>query len=208
MAKKSGKKLDHNKDDRKFVLLLYEESTSYNFEEVLSAACDYAEEWSYIRHDKDVEDDELKKPHYHVALKFKSARTRKAISKKIGLPENYIERALTWKSANEYHIHLNEEDKYPYDMHDVVASFDYIGMVYKESEEEKVDEILEYVIQTRCTSFIALSKWCVANHKWSEYRRNYAIISGVVNEIISQEVAKKEKEKQERNMNNGYYQEL
>lgn len=94
----SKKKFDHDGQDRKFMVLLYPDSDAYNFHEVLDNLLCYADEWSYMLHDKDVqsvtengvEKQEKVKPHYHVCVKFKTPRIRAVISNNTGIPKTIL----------------------------------------------------------------------------------------------------------------------
>ena len=80
-----------------------------------------------ILHDKDswTEDDEkenpehkagtLKKPHYHLILKFTQARWNTALAADLGIMPNYLEQCRSFDSAAVYLVHDGLEDKYQYE---------------------------------------------------------------------------------------------
>lgn len=80
-----------------------------------------------ILHDKDAwtEEDEqqnpdhkageLKKPHYHIILKFTQARWNTALADDLGIACNYLERCRSFDSAAVYLVHDGLSDKYQYD---------------------------------------------------------------------------------------------
>lgn len=75
-------------------------------------------EYTYvgILHDKDVDDDGvLKKPHYHLILKFGQARWNTALADDLNIPVNYFERIRSFDSSAKYLTHDNAPDKYQYD---------------------------------------------------------------------------------------------
>jgi hypothetical protein len=105
------------------------------------------EKYAFIKHDKDVytaEDEKenkehirgtLKKPHFHIFLKFKNNRLFKEIGHDFGLEENYVRylsnRSRTFDGAVQYLIHYNNPEKYQYDVKEVVSNFDYSDFIEK-----------------------------------------------------------------------------
>lgn len=183
MAKK--KKIDHDKPDRKFMIMLYEDSESYVFDEVITKIQEYAPEWAYILHDRDVdENDELKKPHYHVCIRFPTARTRKTVANVIGIEPNYIERWDSFRKACRYLMHADDEDKTPYGMYYVESNFDFVKLTnVQESESVKVKEILCFIWTDECKSMIDIADFAMDNNLWSEYRRSYLVIKDYFKEV-------------------------
>ena len=64
---------------RCFTFILYEETTSYNFKDVLFSLNDF-KYYAYIRH---LPEEEEKKIHYHVIIKLDNATTCEGISKRL-----------------------------------------------------------------------------------------------------------------------------
>lgn len=79
--------------NRYFHFILYEED-----KEQMKGMEYICENFKYARiyHDKDKdENNELKKPHYHIVISTgKNPRNRQAIAKETGIKPNYIERML------------------------------------------------------------------------------------------------------------------
>lgn len=189
---KKDKKIDHDKQDRKFIAILYPDSTEYNFDEVITNICLYAQEWSYCKHDRDVESvmidgeerERKKKTHYHVCMRFPTPRIRKTVANNIGIEKNYIERAKTWRGVNRYLLHLDDDDKYPYMIHDIESNFDYKELTgCKVTELEKVNELIEYIIENEITSVRKLGDYARKNGLWDAYRRNYMILKDYMYEL-------------------------
>lgn len=88
-----------------------------------------AEEWAYILHDKDTDDDGKQiRPHFHIMLHFKDAKTISRVAKVFNDKEQYIEAwHSTINNGYSYLIHEtnNAQSKYHYDPSEVVASFDF-----------------------------------------------------------------------------------
>ena len=119
---KLQKEEDLNKRSRLFTLVLYPDSTSYDFEEVMRNIKSY-KKWAYAMHDKDIKEDsqEIKKIHYHIVIKTDNATTISALSKKLGITDNYIEKVRNERSMIRYLIHLDDSDKYHYNK-DIIKS--------------------------------------------------------------------------------------
>ena len=191
MAKKK-KELDHNQPDRKFMIMLYANSQSYVFDEVMTKIQEYAPEWAYVLHDRDVdENDNLKREHYHVAVRFPTARTRKAVANVIGIEPNYIERWDSFKKACRYLMHADNPEKTPYGYYYVESNFDFVKLTnVQESEAVKVKEILNFIWTDECKNMVNIADFAIENGMWSEYRRSYAVIKDYFAEVQKQ---KKEK---------------
>ena len=100
--------------DRKFVMVLYPEDASHAaaIEKMKAGGYNFAA----ILHDKDVkEDNQPKKPHWHVVVRFKNACWNTAIAKDLGITPNYLEACKDVDSALLYLVHFGNEDKYQYE---------------------------------------------------------------------------------------------
>lgn len=99
-------------------------------------------QYVYILHDKDVytEEDEqngygkageLKKPHYHIFMKFKSKRNFDEIANWFNISTNFINKikARTFDAGCLYAVHANAPQKYQYDIDLATANFDYKALV-------------------------------------------------------------------------------
>lgn len=115
-----------------------------------------AEEWAYIIHDKDIDDNGKKiKPHVHVIIKFTNVRNLTSIAEAFKTKPQYIE---VWKgrinNAYSYLLHLTSEakNKHRYDANEVVASFDFMNKIdqitksikgkRKFMDKEEIDELI------------------------------------------------------------------
>lgn len=71
--------------------------------------------WVSIMHDSDTDENgNLKKPHYHLILKFQNPRENYAIASKLGIQVNYLEKTQSWKNSAKYLLHADCEDKFLY----------------------------------------------------------------------------------------------
>lgn len=104
--------------DRKFVMVLYPEDPAHAaaIEKLKSGGYNFAA----ILHDKDtLESGELKKPHWHVVVRFKNAVWNTAIAKELGITPNYLEACKDVDASLLYLVHFGNEDKYQYEFEEV-----------------------------------------------------------------------------------------
>ena len=106
---------------RLFHIVLYEDTNSYNFEEVLRNLKSY-NKWAYIKH---MPEKEESKEHYHFVVKLDNACTIQSLSKKTGVPEYHIQNVRNERSILRYLIHKDDEDKIQYDKKQVKVSSSY-----------------------------------------------------------------------------------
>ena len=104
--------------DRKFVAVLYPEDDSHV--ECIAKLNAGGYNFAAILHDQDVYEDgehkgELKKPHWHVVLRFKNAVWNTAIAKELGITPNYLEACKDVDAALLYLVHYNNTDKAQYE---------------------------------------------------------------------------------------------
>ena len=110
--------------------------------------------YALIVHDKDTytETDEthkagdLKAPHVHILMKFTVPQQVDCIPKWFSLAENFSQKVLNWKSALKYLIHLDDPEKYQYQVEEVTANFDYGAFIKAVSQEKNLDLILERIL--------------------------------------------------------------
>lgn len=108
--------------DRKFVAVLYPEDTTHAecIEKLKSGGYNFAA----ILHNKDVYEDgehkgELKKPHWHIVIRFKNAVWNTAIAKELGITANYLEACKNVDASLLYLVHYGNEGKAQYDYEEV-----------------------------------------------------------------------------------------
>ena len=108
--------------DRKFVAVLYPEDETHvaAIEKLMSGGYNFAA----ILHDKDVYEDgenkgELKKPHWHIVLRFKNAVWNTAIAKELGITPNYLEACKDTDASLLYLVHYANPEKHQYEYESV-----------------------------------------------------------------------------------------
>lgn len=101
-----------SKSYRHFVAILYEDSEIYNFNDVMFNLNQF-KYYAYIKHYPEKEES---KEHYHLFLSVDSATTIKNISKRLGIPENYIQYVKSVRSSIRYLTHIDYPEKIQYDI--------------------------------------------------------------------------------------------
>lgn len=181
---------------RVHMLLLYPDDKSHA--EALEKI-PYSYDYAMILHDKDyfTEEDEkknpdhkagqLKKPHYHIVLRFNQAVWSTAICKALGIEHNYIEDCKRFDNALQYLIHYNDTDKAQYSIEEVKGNLrsklvESINKVEK-SEGEKVVELIQFIKdydgKLTVTEF---AEFCALNGYWGEFRRSGSIFCKMIEE--------------------------
>lgn len=179
------KKKNENYRNRTHMLELYPDNPSHvkAMEKI-----EKSYECAYILHDKDVkEDGNLKKPHWHVVLRFKDAKWRSALCTELEIEERFCEEPRSFDNCLMYLIHYNDTDKYQYDVKEVKGTIkkrlkELINKVDK-SEGEKVYELIDYIEnQTDVIRVTAFAKYCANNGYWAEFRRSGMIFCKMIDE--------------------------
>lgn len=132
---------------RHFMILLYKDTTSYNFEDVLFDLKGSFKNYAYIEHQPEKEE---KKEHIHFILSIDNARTIESISKRVGIPVNHIQSIKSLRASCRYLIHLDNEEKTSYELSDVIVSQAFSRKFYGafddlKTEEDIIDDIYLFI---------------------------------------------------------------
>lgn len=170
------------KRDRKFELVLYPDSESYDIDTVLAACCSYFSMWAYCLHDSDLcEDGTPKKSHIHFLGKLDDVRSPEVVCRDLRLPSNSISNVKSWKAACRYLIHLDSPTKYQYSVDDVVSSFPILSY-FSLPDDEQARRILDYISSSGCSRVSDLTLWALDNGCYPALRRGFAIWSQILRE--------------------------
>ena len=156
------------------------------------SALEYIQEnyskYAYICHDKDfLEDNTIKKEHYHIVISFTNYRWKSAISNELGITPNYIEKVRNLENALKYLIHYNNSNKYQYDINEVKGTLktkleSFINNEDK-TESEKVLELIKYIEDSneyiRVIDFI---KYVCSENLYDIYRRSATTFMKLIEE--------------------------
>lgn len=131
---------------RQFMILLYEDTTSYDYEEVINKLTSY-KKWAYIKHVPEIEE---KKEHVHAIIILENKTSISSISKKLGVPKQFIQSINDLRQSVRYLIHLGWEDKVQYDLESVQVSDSFKKEFNKcfddkENEEVVINKIIEKI---------------------------------------------------------------
>lgn len=170
------------KQDRKWELVLYPDSESYDISVVLANLVSLFDQWAYILHDKDIDaDGNPKKPHYHFYGKSSDKLTSSGIAYRVHVPESACRVVSRWKGALRYLVHADNPEKYQYNISDISANFP-LGGIFTVSDDIQAARIFAYISDTCCTSVTTLTGWSIQNGYYSGLRRGFAIFSQLLRE--------------------------
>lgn len=172
------------KQGRNFEGVIYPDSESYDFNEVLQKLSDFPQ-YVYILHDKDTEEGgQLKKAHYHWLISCKSPVSLQTISNRLGVPQNAVEFCRSFKAFLLYMIHANEPDKYQYSVDDLQGEFKR-SILTGDQERALVSACLDKIRSGEISSIQGLAAFAASTDDWPSFRRNYSILKDLLHEYIS-----------------------
>lgn len=168
--------------DRKWELVLYPDSDSYDVSSVLSELVGVFDQWAYILHDSDVDSyGNPKKSHYHFYGKCADKLTSSGLAYRVHVPESACRAVSRWKGALRYLVHADNPEKHQYDVSAISSNFSLAG-IFNVSDDIQASRIFAYISETRCTSVTTLTGWAIQNGYYSGLRRGFAIFSQLLRE--------------------------
>lgn len=170
------------KRDRKFELVLYPDSESYDIDLVLNSAFSYFSSWAYCLHDSDIhEDGTPKKDHIHFVGKLDDVRSPEVVCRDLSVPFTSISNIKNWRAACRYLVHLDSPCKFQYPFDYVISSFPILPF-FSLSDDEQARRIMEFIKSTGCNRASDLTVWALDNGCYSGLRRGFAIWSQILRE--------------------------
>lgn len=139
MSKKletSSEEIDE-KRYRHFMILLYEDSESYSFNDVLFDLKGSFKNYAYIKH---LPEDSEKKEHIHFILSLDNPRSINSLASRVGIAPNYIQSIKSLRASCRYLTHEDEENKRHYDLSDVKVSQAFSRKFYASFDDLKTEE--------------------------------------------------------------------
>lgn len=132
---------------RNFMILLYEDTASYVFNDVLFDLKGSFKNYAYIKH---LPEENEKKDHYHFILALDNPRTITSLSKRVGVPENFIQPVKSLRASCRYLTHQDNDDKTKYYLTDVKVSNSFSRKFFAsfddlQTEEDVIDDIYNYI---------------------------------------------------------------
>lgn len=166
---------------RTFCAVLYPEDPTHV--EALKRLSSNGYRYLGIYHDKDTYDSddenenagELKKPHYHVIIRFTQGIWSSSLAKELGIAENYLQQCRSFNSSLLYLVHFDIPYKHQYDKNELFGNLqeDFNKALAKnitpEKKAVKVLELVENMVDDVTISH--LIKLAIAEDCYDELRR-------------------------------------
>ena len=126
---------------RHFMFILYKDSESYSFDDVLFDLKGSFKNYAYIFHKPEKDE---KKEHCHFILSLDNGRSINSIASRVGVQSNYIQPIKSLRASCRYLVHMDDDSKIQYDLTDVTVSHSFqrkfflVGMSLKEAMKHLV----------------------------------------------------------------------
>lgn len=146
-------------------------------------------QYAYINHDKDINEEtgELKKQHTHVVISFKNPKFRNSLSLELGIAPNYMQKCDKLDKSLMYLIHYNNENKYQYDISEVLGTLksklERLILNKDKSEEEIIQELLYFIkVYPTHLSITDFVEYVCTKGLYSHYRRSQSTFKMLIEE--------------------------
>lgn len=164
-----------------FAMVLYKDSTSYDYEKVINYIEKNYKYYAYIEHEPEKEETKL---HTHVLVHFDNKRYNTGVAKELNIPSNYIVNANLIPYLR-YLIHFDDEDKKQYPLDSVKGSLALrlrdILSKDKKTEGEQVAEIMSFIFEYNGWLYITdLAQFVLSSGTYSAFRRNYNFFKDLI----------------------------
>lgn len=183
----SGSEEIEEKRYRNFMILLYPEWGS--FEEILQDLKGSFKNYAYIKH---IPESDEKKEHMHFILSLDNPRSEISLAKRLGIDSRFVKRMKSLRGGCRYLIHIDNEDKYQYNLEQVIVSKSFKSVYYKAfddlmCDEEVLDNIYNFIESYKNSSAIdleiALTKFVCENGFEKIFKRYYNTISKYISYV-------------------------
>ena len=139
---------------RNFMILFYKTSNFYSYDDIIFNIHSF-KYYAYIKHNPEEEE---KEEHYHAFIHLDTACTISSLSKRIGIPQNYIQSVKNVRGSCRYLTHIDYEEKTQYSIDDVVVSGIFKRKFLKcfedvKTEEQIIDEIYSFISNLRFDTY-------------------------------------------------------
>lgn len=180
-----AKKLEDYKG-RNFGFILYPDTESYDVKEVLLDIRGYFNEWSFIVHDRDINEEtgEIKKSHIHVVCyKGSSVNGITVINRysRLGVPVEHMYAISSYRAQIRYLLHLDHPEKVQYREEEVYSS---VVDIRKYFDKPPEGFIVLNMAEERCrgATYKDLVTRASIDGTYDIFRRNLGIIKLLVQE--------------------------
>lgn len=170
----------NQKQGRVFQGVIYPDSDTYDCQSVLFLLPDVFVEYAYILHDKDVDEQgELKKAHYHWLGTRSSPVALSTIAKQLGVPQNSVEFARSYRAFLRYMIHADDPSKFQYSPDAVQGVFKKYFLT-GDSERALVLSAIDRIQSCEIRTVQGLAAFAVEQNDWPSFRRNYSLLKDLL----------------------------
>lgn len=144
-------------------------------------------EYAYIFHNKDLKEDlsDFKKAHYHFQVYYEYQKELTTWGNIFHIPLTRVQKISNKKSAIRYLIHCDNNDKFQYEIIDIISNFEIIKYFDKLISDEncELELIFTYIeYHKRVIGYKELIDYVLDNNIWGNFRRNYSIIKDLLSE--------------------------
>lgn len=178
---------------RNFIILLYPEWENYR--DILDDIKGSFKNYAYIKH---IAEEEEKKEHVHLVLSLDNPRSESSLAKRLEIEKRFVKRIKSLRGSCRYLIHKDNEDKFQYNLDQVVVSNSFKSTYFKSfddllSDEEILENIYGFIREHRDYNYIeleiALSKYVCTNAFERVYKRYYTTIVKYIGYITSKSLS-------------------
>lgn len=182
---------------RHFIAILYDKSDFYNFDDVMFNLRGF-KYFAYIKHQPEKSESV---EHYHVFISLDSATTISCISKRLGIPPNYIQYVKSVRASIRYLTHIDYPEKIQYKEDDVFVSASLFRKFKKcfedvKSESDIIDDIYNWIDNWNFDTKIEKEKELVKYVNYNCYDTIYKRYRTEFQNYLSESIP---------NINNGIY---
>lgn len=148
-------------------------------------------EWGYIDHEGEKDDDDnQKKDHTHVIIRFENALRKSSVVKVLDIDsdnEHFVVLCHSMKAYLRYMIHLGYPDKIQYKADQFKGSDDMKKNLSKAmkkdvDESDKAVLLLSWLDKQGYVSLTELTHYCANNDLWDVFRRSQTIMLNLLKE--------------------------
>ena len=170
---------------RHFMILLYPEWG--NYKDILQDIKGSFKNYAYIKH---MPEEEEKKEHVHLILSLDNPRSEESLAKRLEIDTRFVRHIKSLRGSCRYLVHMDNEEKYQYDLSQVIVSNSFKSTYFKSfddllSDEEILDNIYAFIDDYKELNPIRveidLTKFVCANAYERVFKRYYNTIVKYIN---------------------------
>lgn len=172
---------------RHFMILLYPEWD--NFKDILQDIKGSFKNYAYIKH---LPEEEERKEHIHLILSLDNPRTELSLAKRLEIDNRFVKHIKSLRGSCRYLVHMDNEEKYQYDLTQVIVSKSFKSTYFKSfddllSDDEILDNIYSFIEDNKCLNNVdielMLTKFVCSNSYDRIFKRYYSSIVKYINYV-------------------------